>query len=265
MSARWVKVGMVLAVSTALSAAVPLAQGQGKGKKPSPEPVSEIPGEAILGCAGPVGPSTDGLCGDGSASYVDDRLPGGDMGVTVDLGPQNNNLRIRFYLGGGSDRFMTLFFPAPEPLESWECSDGDCLSGLDGARIAGRVDLKEMFGEGGTIGVIPKDANGDTLEGGFMSIPPGEEADANFNVGLADPYGRDYRWGLFWAPQNYSQTTPVQVSRSLDGCSWTVDATSGDVAGLRIHGATGKKKMDRWEGRFSMPFTLDFIAQGCPQ
>jgi hypothetical protein len=82
-------------------------------------------------------------------------------------------------------------------------------------------------------------------------------------VALTDPHERGYRWGLWWTERNYPGTTPVTVTRTAM-CTWTIEADCAAVAGLRLYN-TGLKGKNRnpYEGRFSMPFQIEFTSPGC--
>lgn len=260
MFARWLKLGIVVVAGTALSVAGTLAQGQGKKSKVTLE---YEPGEAIIRCEGPAGTFTDALCGDGSASYVDESLGGGDTGVRVGLRESDNNFRLHFFLDGGATRFATVFFPQPElPLEDFECPDADCLAAIGGGRASGLYIVQQNQRSGAYVSVTLWD-NGNIIDNGLGSIPVGESADGDGHVVLTDPGDRGYSWGLWWTERNYPGTTPVTVTRTAQ-CAWTIVADDNAIAGLRLYN-TGLKGKNRnpYEGRFNMPFQIDFTSPGC--
>ncbi len=260
MMARWFTFAAAVLAGAALTAAGPLAEGQGKKPKVTLE---EKPGVATIRCAGPASSSTDGLCGDGFDTYVDESL-GGDMGVRVGLRDSDNNFRLHFYPGGGATRFATVFFPQPElPLADFEC-DGDCLAASGGGRASGLYDVRQTLDGGAYLSVILwYGSSSNIIANGFGSIPVGGSADGDGHVAFPDPYERGYSWGLWWTDRNYPGATPVTVTRT-DQCTWTIEAAGDAVAGLRLYqtGLKGKNRIP-YEGRFNMPFRVDFTSPGC--
>ena len=225
-----------------------------KGKKP---PAPDIPGEAVIGCAGSASATTDGVCGDGSDLYVDQSL-GGDAGVQVSLREGDNQFRLRFDPLGAPTRHLTAFIPARvAPPASYEC-DGNCVV-ADNTAIA----IASRDGVDARIQTTMRDASGRTVEGGPRALAIGDSAPIDILIGFQDPNGNGSRWALYWSPVNYPGSTPATVTRT-GVCTWQIEAAASDVVGLRLFDSgieTGSGRIrGHYEGRFSLPFSLTFTA-----
>ena len=103
----------------------------------------------------------------------------------------------------------------------------------------------------------PVDAVGTDLPNGFASIPIGGISRARIFINFADPGGRAVLWTVRFDPKFYAASGLLTVTRSAVN-TWTIEATSNDVAVLESANTSGKAVKIN-EGYYRMPFKITVV------
>ena len=99
------------------------------------------------------------------------------------------------------------------------------------------------------------DAAGNPLPNGMLDIPPGGIGQARMKINFSDPAGRSLLWTIRFNPEVYPGSSHVRVTRSSDGNTWWIEATTADRARLVVANMHGNN-VTTDEGTFVMPFRL---------
>jgi hypothetical protein len=210
-----------------------------KGGKPKPS--SELPGTALLSCPEP---GTCGIEGDPSGSNPARLLSSGEMNITLD---------------GSSE--ITLLFHG----QTGDTADGsDCNP--DASRcLLDWLQQERTFDTGFQMQSNTLDATGTTeLSNGLLGLTIGAPSLARLNMTIDMPETPD----LFWRFNFNDNTTGngggdlAQVTRT-GACTWVFSADTEQAAlSTIVKPPKGKQYVHR-EGRYTMPFVLEFNVPDC--
>lgn len=223
---------LVIAV---LSSAVVAAQ---KGK-PAPAPAVAVSADLRCPLAADCTSAEriDRITGDGQGPYV------GNAAGEGAFFNENNKLDIHYTAGYG--RTITADFGD-------FVANGSCVGAGNCRKNFNFADVRATSYPSITN---PIDASQAALPNGFYDIPVGGSSKARFKLDFADPAGRAIIWTVRFNAEFYPGSTDLTVTRTSVN-TWTVEATTSDVAELvAINTGRGKQIMTH-EGFYTMPFRI---------
>jgi len=234
-------------ISIALCAATLAAQKGGK-KPPPPEP-AVVPGTVVIRCASEGDASADVICADGSDTYVDSTLPGGDPGVTVQMG-SGGNFIWRTSDVAGLTRAHVVRIPGRAQWEFEDCNP-QCVANIPEGGLIVYTDPSLQAPENAYVEA--------RTDAGLVTMLDGQTVAARMLMGFPDPQPEsNVRWSLYWNPEYYAGTNYGVVTRS--GCTWTMRADESALAGLWLFRVGKGKYANAQEGRFTASLEVVFTA-----
>ena len=215
--------------------------GAQKAQKGASKPAVPTPVTASFRCAQGLGcdpaDATDRILGDASGPYVGSTTTqqGAYLSIAYDF---------HFPLQPGMGRYVDLDFSqlvgTPPCVAAKTCRKNFTTVYTDNLQPASVTN--------------PVDATDTELPNGLLSILIGQSAPARFKLNFADPGGRALLWTIRLNASMYPGSGYVSVTRT-SGNTWTVEATTSDLAELVATTTSGRQVMTH-EGFYQMPFKI---------